>query len=163
MKIKLPITCLLMVLMIHFCRAQTNNTKVAVSEGNHDFGVRSSIVLSNFVATAGSQVIIQSEVQNDSTNLVFLGDCIVLLTDETGKAYQLTPFEDEDNGVENRGLKPNEVRKWSLKINLDRYYKQGLVETRIKFEPGNYILKTIQYCNVNKFKVESNLLKLQIK
>jgi hypothetical protein len=133
-----------------------------LAQSNDHQGIQLSIALTNNIFRAGSLIAISSEINNPSTNIVYLtetdpaSDFVISITNDSGKTYRLT----SDRSFFPRFLRvtinilPGKRRDWLVSLILDK-----------NIEAGDYKLKATRsvYTGGISFKLESNLLKVQVK
>ena len=144
------------------CMAQSIDQSDNNNWGKSVQGVQLSITLTNsdVIVAAGSSITFVAVIKNISTNTIDIGytalpsDYDAVLTSATGKIYHLI-----DSPL-------------ILRMNLTLPVNPGeqnvrLISATIRkdIEPGDYTLKAVRRFYVNKhwLKVESNLLKVQVK
>ncbi|HEV2455951.1 MAG TPA: hypothetical protein VGY98_16930 [Verrucomicrobiae bacterium] len=149
-------------LLVGVCIAQPTNGLQSQSGG-----VTLSISVTNSSYAVGSDMAVFAVVRNKSTNDLHLGSCIVSLTGDSGKAYQLT--QPELGNRANLGgdivnlVTPGQVHKWQIRVGLSHYLGAfGMEWINKNIEPGAYMLKAVQYYDGDKLRVQSNVLNVRI-
>ena len=154
-------------------QARANELQTNNNWGSPVCGVQMSINISNNVIDVGSGFVINIEIRNSSTNTISLGesnpekDFTVLLTDKSGKTYQLTRTDPFFTRLLRMDLKPAESHDWTLSVGIDKYYESpGFVATNQSVPPREIHAWSDSkvWCRRRTFlELQSNLLKVQIK
>jgi hypothetical protein len=139
--------------------------KIPQEATNWGVGVRGVQLLlypTNTVIDGGSSITVLAVIRNTSTNSIQViekdaeRNFDLLLTNVAGKVYHLTPHK------AGRNLSMEIVRGTQLALNIP-------VTFRSEIEPGDYTLKATRLFwmekdkKFEKFEIESNLLKVQVK
>jgi hypothetical protein len=138
------------------CIAQSSAHSDAISWGESVQGVQVSITMTSSVFQAGSHTTVMVVTKNSSTNYIYpTWHFDVLLTNGAGKLYRVRTSK--HLFVERRytvTIKPGEQNHEMIPVTFEE-----------NVEPGDYTLKATRSFTVNgkDFKLESNLLKVQIK
>jgi hypothetical protein len=135
-------------------------------------GVQIAVAISNSDIVAGSTIIIGAKMRNSSTNTVSFGESspeaefCVLLTNNLGKAYQMTPKPIGNTRVMVWPLKAGEEMQWEIELEFDRHYKPiGSQPIMERIPSGDYTLQASRYFRLHNevFEIFSNPLKITIK
>jgi hypothetical protein len=148
------------VLCLNICIAQSNNSQTATNWGMKVQGVQLSIAISNNIIDIGATIVMSAQIRNLSTNIIHMvetgpvTDFDVLLTNNSGKFYKLTPKQLINTYRFPVDLNPGESRDWVMPVTIGK-----------DIELGNYTLKATRpfYIGKSGFELESNLLNVQIK
>ncbi|HTR43385.1 MAG TPA: hypothetical protein VMH87_17370 [Pseudomonadales bacterium] len=155
-------------------KAQANEFQIQTNNdwGSPVSGVQMSITVSNTIISTGSGFIINIVIRNSSTNIIKLGesspekDFTAILTDKSGRLYQLTRNDPFFTRLLRMDLKSGESHNWILGVETDKYYESsGFIATNSDIPQGNYTLSVTRNFSVSngRFKLESNVLKIQIR
>lgn len=157
------VLCLILfsILSVTVCVAQSTDPETNRVFGKSICGIQMSIALDTNILVTGSLIGISAEIKNSSTNEIHMVETApalefeVLLTDGSGNKYELTDTHPPALVTLNTriGVNPGESRDWTIPITISDAIK-----------PGDYSLKATRKFKVNgnAFKVESNLLNVQI-
>src|SRR5579863_3793246 len=110
------------------CVAQPTNSAPSTNWGKSFSGVQMSIAVNNNAFAIGSSFVISIQITNSSTNILFMGDSrpdvdfTAFLTDQLGKAYQLTPSVFAYTRLTATGVNPDDCRVWKIGVSLNKYY-----------------------------------------
>lgn len=160
----------LSILSTAICMGQSTNLSGAIPRewGAPISGVRLSVTLTNTIIPVGSGFSVFADVENTSTNIVFIGDSgptldfSVSLVDKTGRTYQITktPF----NLTRRISLKlpPGATVGWTIPVGCDRYYQApGYIPIKKDVPSGDYVLKATRMFSPRD--LESNFVRVKIK
>jgi uncharacterized membrane protein len=159
----LSIICIIVV-GIKVCSAQASGPQLVKSWGKSIEGVQLSITLSNNLIATGSRATIVAEINNSSTNDIYIGessynnrDFKVFLESSDGKLFKLTPNltpgEQISSRMIRRRLKPGESHNWNILVTIGK-----------NIEPGDYMLKATRNVIIDHRSLDltSNPLKVRI-
>ncbi len=143
----------------NFSAAQTNGQPAGAIWGKPVQSVRLSITLTNSVVEAGLSILVLAEITNASTNPITIvqfgksADYDLMLTNALGKEYHLIP-PFVAGSTWTVSIKPGQSIFRSLPVSFGP-----------NIEAGDYVLKATHLFIVKdeRFTLESNLLKVQIK
>ena len=150
------------------CTAQLDGINVSTNWGESACGgVQLSIGLSTNILIAGSKMTLTARIKNSPSNFIYVvllnphTDFAVCLTNDSGKAYKLTPGQD-----------PNIWRRFVHKLDAGEVYECSVpVTVGENIERGDYVLKVTRKVlipdstggNNKDCELVSNLLKVQVK
>jgi len=152
------------------CFAQTEQTLSITNWGAPLDGVQLSIGTTNQNLLAGSTNVLFVRIKNSSTNDAYIAGVspvftTLFLTNNLGKSYRLTP----DVFRSGRYISaPANFPPYNYKVNAGDIYENSMpLVIGNNIPPGDFYLEAIQHFTItengNIQKVESNLLKVQIK
>jgi hypothetical protein len=160
MKITAAIIAILTIKFAGNCGfAQSNQAGTNSVWGHAVEGVHLSISATNLVIDRSSSLVIQAVLENESTNIVGIGestaaaDFDLLLTNGAGKSYNLRQTRDRTS-FRSPTISPEGKRAFTIPLQVGTY-----------IAPGDYTLIAAREFGSSKgrFRVESNPLKVQVK
>jgi hypothetical protein len=159
LKIMLGTICL-MVCWISACVGQTNSTETISNWGEDVQGVQLSITMTNTIIEIGSTITLVTVIKNTSTNSIQLAqiwqpaDYDVLLKSGADKVYHLIQ-------------QPLVIRMKTMLTMSPGEQNVRIIPATIgkNIEPGDYTVQATRSFSMNgtSFRLESNLLKVQVK
>ena len=146
------------------CKAQSNPHKQKLEWGKNVQGVQLYLTATNTVTVVGSTINVIVVLTNASTNPISIvferysegtTDFDFTITSDDGKLYDFTPPSPTLGSSMNVTIKPTETDSRTIPVTF-----------RKEIKPGNYKVKASRMFGTAKreeFKVESNLLQVQVK
>ena len=142
------------------CIAQSNNAAESLHFGKSIQVAQLSITATNNVIQSGGPLTIVTIITNASTNVIDVihtgqpGDFTIALTNGEGKSYQLTEPVRDSSMRYKIAIRPGEQITRNILVTFGK-----------NIEPGSYIIKASRlfWIRDDRFTLESNLLKVQVK
>jgi hypothetical protein len=171
---KIFIALLLSMLMTAICLGKSTNATDSIRRdwGTSVSGVRLSANLTNTNIAVGSSFSLFVEMENTSTNLVYVGESSpeqefsVFLINDTGRAYRLTRTPLARTRSMLMKIEPGKKANWTIAVSCGHYFEPpGFIPTNEDVPAGDYYLKVARKFSIeNKPKgIESNLIRVEIK
>jgi len=153
-------TMCLIVFGTNLCVAQTTSQSDTNNWGNSIQGIQLSISMTNSVVETRSSIAVMAIIKNSSTNIIYSGeledsaDYDLILANDAGNKYHLIPRASWLHLVKTLTLNPGEQDVRTIFATIGR-----------NTETGDYTLQATRTFNMVgvRYKLESNLLKVQIK